>query len=63
MLFFTYIFRAIVNPLRINGQFLPLYKNGQATVKQPVYVSDVAQGIVNAIRDPDTKCKTYLAIG
>ncbi|CAB3225005.1 unnamed protein product [Arctia plantaginis] len=55
--------RPLVNPLRINGQFLPLYKNGQATIKQPVYVSDVAQGIVNAIRDPDTKCKTYLAIG
>ncbi|XP_013185874.1 NADH dehydrogenase [ubiquinone] 1 alpha subcomplex subunit 9, mitochondrial [Amyelois transitella] len=49
--------------LRINGQFLPLYKNGLETVKQPVFVSDVAQGIVNAMRDPDTRCQIYQAVG
>lgn len=42
---------------------MPLYKNGQATVKQPVFVSDVAQAIVNAVRDPDTRCQVYQAIG
>lgn len=34
-----------------------------ATIKQPVYVSDVAQGIVNAARDPDTRCQVYQAVG
>lgn len=42
---------------------MPLYKNGMATIKQPVFVSDVAQGIVNAARDPDTRCQTYQAVG
>ncbi|CAG9090737.1 unnamed protein product [Plutella xylostella] len=48
---------------RRQGHYMPLYKNGMETVKQPVYVSDVAQGIVNAARDIDTRCMTYQAIG
>ncbi|XP_021184702.2 NADH dehydrogenase [ubiquinone] 1 alpha subcomplex subunit 9, mitochondrial [Helicoverpa armigera] len=55
--------RSFASVARINGEYLPLYKNGQETIKQPVFVSDVAQGIVNAIRDPDTKCQVYQAIG
>lgn len=42
---------------------VPLWKNGEATEKQPVYVSDVAQAIVNAARDPDTAGKVYQAVG
>ncbi|KAG6453805.1 hypothetical protein O3G_MSEX008311 [Manduca sexta] len=55
--------RAFASVLRIQGNHMPLYKNGLATVKQPVFVSDVAQGIVNAIRDPETKCQVYQAVG
>ncbi|KAL0883801.1 hypothetical protein ABMA27_015891 [Loxostege sticticalis] len=55
--------RAFASQWRVHGQLLPLYKNGMATIKQPVYVSDVAQGIVNAARDPDTRCQVYQAVG
>lgn len=59
-----YIFhRAFATQVRINGQLMSLYKNGQETIKQPVFVSDVAQAIVNAARDPDTRGQTYQAIG
>ncbi|CAG9791888.1 unnamed protein product [Diatraea saccharalis] len=55
--------RTFASGWRIHSQWLPLYKNGMATIKQPVFVSDVAQGIVNAARDPDTRCQIYQAIG
>uniref|UniRef100_A0A2A4JI70 NADH dehydrogenase [ubiquinone] 1 alpha subcomplex subunit 9, mitochondrial n=1 Tax=Heliothis virescens TaxID=7102 RepID=A0A2A4JI70_HELVI len=55
--------RTFASAVRINGQYMPLYRNGMDTIKQPVFVSDVAQGIVNAIRDPDTKCQVYQAVG
>ncbi|CAG4940454.1 unnamed protein product [Colias eurytheme] len=55
--------RSIVSPWRLHTHYIPLYKNGEATIKQPVYVSDVAQAIVNAARDPDTRCQVYQAIG
>lgn len=42
---------------------IPLWKKGEYTVKQPVYVSDLAQGIVNAIRDPDFAGKIIQAVG
>jgi len=43
--------------------YMPLWKKGEATVKQPVFVSDVAQGISNASRDVDTDGQVYQAIG
>ncbi|XP_026748292.1 NADH dehydrogenase [ubiquinone] 1 alpha subcomplex subunit 9, mitochondrial [Galleria mellonella] len=55
--------RSFASGWRIHGQLMPLYKNGLETVKQPVFVSDVAQGIVNAIRDLDTRCQVYQAVG
>ncbi|XP_004927924.1 NADH dehydrogenase [ubiquinone] 1 alpha subcomplex subunit 9, mitochondrial [Bombyx mori] len=55
--------RSLVNKMRSHSNLMPLYKNGLATVKQPVFVSDVAQGIVNAARDDDTKCEVYQAVG
>jgi NADH dehydrogenase (ubiquinone) 1 alpha subcomplex subunit 9 len=42
---------------------MPLWKKGEATIKQPVFVSDVAQAILNAAREVDTNGKTYQAIG
>lgn len=51
------------HPWRRQFVALPLWKNGEATIKQPVYVGDVAQGILNAIHDPDTAGKIYQAIG
>ncbi|XP_053683531.1 NADH dehydrogenase [ubiquinone] 1 alpha subcomplex subunit 9, mitochondrial [Sabethes cyaneus] len=42
---------------------MPLWYKGERTLKQPVFCSDVAQGIVNAIKDPDTQGKTYQAVG
>ncbi|XP_021103709.1 NADH dehydrogenase [ubiquinone] 1 alpha subcomplex subunit 9, mitochondrial isoform X2 [Heterocephalus glaber] len=42
---------------------LPLISLGLKTVKQPVYVVDVAAGIVNAIKDPDAKGKTFAFAG
>jgi NADH dehydrogenase (ubiquinone) 1 alpha subcomplex subunit 9 len=44
-------------------RMMPLWKKGEQTFKQPVFVSDVAQGILNASRDVDTNGQTYQAIG
>jgi hypothetical protein len=42
---------------------VPLWHKGEKTVKQPVFVSDVATAIVNAIRDQDAVGKTFQAVG
>ncbi|NXN22897.1 NDUA9 dehydrogenase, partial [Nycticryphes semicollaris] len=42
---------------------VPLISLGKKTVKQPVYVVDVAKAIINAIQDPDAKGKTYALAG
>lgn len=42
---------------------MPLWKNGECTIKQPVFVGDIAKAISNAIQDPDTAGKIYQAIG
>lgn len=42
---------------------MPLWENGEKTIKQPVYCSDVAQAIINAIKDPDAVGKTFQAVG
>lgn len=49
--------------IRRTVRLLPLWKKGEETIKQPVFVEDVAQGIVNAIRDRDSAGKTYQAVG
>ncbi|XP_018324532.1 NADH dehydrogenase [ubiquinone] 1 alpha subcomplex subunit 9, mitochondrial [Agrilus planipennis] len=48
---------------RRQGTWLPLWKKGECTVKQPVHVSDVAHAIINAIKDPDSNGKIYQAVG
>jgi NADH dehydrogenase (ubiquinone) 1 alpha subcomplex subunit 9 len=40
----------------------PVLKNGQQSL-QPVYVVDVAQGLINAARDPESASKTYEFVG
>lgn len=57
------MFRLYVHAWRRQGQWMPLWKKGEATIKQPVHVSDLTSGIVAAIRDPDTAGKTYQAVG
>ncbi|XP_022212744.2 NADH dehydrogenase [ubiquinone] 1 alpha subcomplex subunit 9, mitochondrial [Drosophila obscura] len=42
---------------------MPLWHKGERTVKQPVYVTDVAQAIINAAKDPDTAGRIYQAVG
>lgn len=42
---------------------MPLWYKGERTEKQPVYVGDVALGIINALKDPDTAGQIYQAIG
>nr|XP_015820923.2 NADH dehydrogenase [ubiquinone] 1 alpha subcomplex subunit 9, mitochondrial [Nothobranchius furzeri] len=49
--------------MRWFGGAIPLIALGKKTVKQPVYVVDVAQAIVNALRDPGAKGKTYALVG
>lgn len=42
---------------------LPLWKKGTQTIKMPVFVSDVAEGVVNAIYDQDAMGRTYEIVG
>jgi NADH dehydrogenase (ubiquinone) 1 alpha subcomplex subunit 9 len=48
---------------RRQGQWLPLWKKGEETIKQPIHVSDVAAGVVAAIKDQDSCGKIYQAVG
>lgn len=40
-----------------------LWEKGEQTVKQPVAVADVVNGITNAILDRTTSGNTYQAVG
>ncbi|CAN2387382.1 NADH dehydrogenase ubiquinone 1 alpha subcomplex [Pristimantis euphronides] len=42
---------------------VPLIAYGEKTLKQPIYVVDVAKAIVNIIKDPDSVGKTYALAG
>lgn len=42
---------------------LPVYKKGEATIKQPIWVGDVAAGIVAAIKDHTAAGRTYQFVG
>ncbi|CAG9859884.1 unnamed protein product [Phyllotreta striolata] len=48
---------------RRQATFVPLWYKGERTQKQPVHVSDVATGVMNAIKDPDTAGQIYQAVG
>lgn len=49
--------------LRRQLTWMPLWKKGEHTIKQPVHVSDVAGAVIAAIRDPDSAGKIYQAVG
>lgn len=42
---------------------MPLPMAGEGIWKQPVFVSDLAQGIINAIKEPQASGNTYEAVG
>ena len=42
---------------------MPLYRKGEHTIKQPVFVGDVARGVEKAIQNPDSAGETYEALG
>ncbi|XP_021968490.1 NADH dehydrogenase [ubiquinone] 1 alpha subcomplex subunit 9, mitochondrial isoform X2 [Folsomia candida] len=44
-------------------QWLPLWNRGEKTIKQPVFIGDVAGAVINALRDPDSAGKTYDILG
>ncbi|KAK4317915.1 hypothetical protein Pmani_011052 [Petrolisthes manimaculis] len=48
---------------RHQGRALPLPNAGKDIWKQPVFVSDLAQGIINAIKEPQAAGNTYEAVG
>ncbi|XP_044255432.1 NADH dehydrogenase [ubiquinone] 1 alpha subcomplex subunit 9, mitochondrial [Tribolium madens] len=48
---------------RRQATYLPLWKKGEETIKQPVFVSDLASGIMAALKDSDTAGKVYQAVG
>jgi NADH dehydrogenase (ubiquinone) 1 alpha subcomplex subunit 9 len=53
-----------MNRWRRNGTSkMSLWKKGEQTIKMPVDVRDVTQGIVNAIYDKDSMGKTYECVG
>ncbi|KAA0201028.1 putative nadh:ubiquinone oxidoreductase ndufa9/39kda subunit [Fasciolopsis buskii] len=43
--------------------YVPLWARGVKTIKQPVYVGDVARGIVNSLTVPDAPGQIYEAVG
>ncbi|XP_030754524.1 NADH dehydrogenase [ubiquinone] 1 alpha subcomplex subunit 9, mitochondrial [Sitophilus oryzae] len=55
--------RYYAHHFRRNFHAIPLWFKGEKTIKQPVFVSDVAAGIVAAVKDPDTAGKIYQAVG
>jgi len=52
-----------LNPWRGSDKKMALYEKGLKTIKMPLYVADIAEGIVNSIQEPDAVGKTYEAVG
>lgn len=51
------------NATHIYFRGIPLWNKGENTVKQPIWVGDVAAGITAIVKDPDTSGKTYQFVG
>jgi len=51
------------SPYRRHLGMLPIFKRGESTVKQPVDVINVAQGICKAVIDKDTSGATFECVG
>jgi len=48
---------------RVNGKHISLYGKGELTVKQPIFHSDLATGVMNSLHDPQALGQTYEAVG
>lgn len=46
-----------------SNRTVPLWEKGEKTIKQPIWVGDVAGGITELIKDPSTAGKTYQFLG
>ena len=55
--------RYFVSLTRHQGKWMPLYRKGEHTIKQPVFVGDVARAVEKAIQSPDAAGETYEALG
>lgn len=52
------------NKWRYSGpRCLPLWKGGKETIKMPIHCSDVAEGVLKAISNPDAVGRTYECVG
>ncbi|KAL3841946.1 hypothetical protein ACJMK2_020023 [Sinanodonta woodiana] len=58
---FVNYFLSTIRRVRLN--LLPLYKKGKETIKQPIYVGDVAEGVIQALRNPKAVGKVIDAVG
>merc|ERR1712106_26928 len=47
----------------INCKSTPLFMRGEFTVKQPVFLGDLATGVMNSLHDPEAIGQTYEAVG
>jgi len=56
-------FRYYSNMWRRGRGCIPLWKKGEETIKAPVYVQDVAFGIMNSLKDPTAVGQTFEAVG
>jgi len=52
-----------MNSMRRSLKTVPMWRKGADTIKQPVFVSDIATGVVNAIQDEDAMGQTFDCIG
>lgn len=56
-------FSCYATKLRQHFRTIPLWERGERTIKQPIYVGDVAAGIVEIVKDSSTAGKTYQFLG
>lgn len=63
LLIYTNNFRYYCSVWRHQLKIMPLYRSGEHTVKQPVFVEDVAAGIVAACKEKHLEGKIYQAVG
>lgn len=55
--------RHYMNPFRRSLKTIPLWEKGEKTVKQPLWVGDVAAGITAAVMNRESIGKTYQFVG
>jgi len=48
---------------KATGPYLSLFGRGELTMKQPIFHSDLATGIMNSLHDPEAVGQTYEAMG